>query len=97
MNIVNTQEYNDIKKLFFRKHNNDFQCETEGSSAEYYRKTYIFEDHSIWYEVMQKKTIIAQAKYYNIEFPTEVEVMETEFWSTDNSESKYYYEPWKIN
>ena len=94
MNIVDDTEYNELKHRFFSNHNNDFQCETEGTSAEYYRKTYIFTDGAIWYEVMQKKTIDAKAKVYNIEVPTEVDVFETEFWSSSDAESKYCYEPW---
>lgn len=96
MDIVTEHEYNDIKRAFFRKHNNEFQCETEGSSAEYYNKTYVFDDGAVWYEVMQKQTVMAQAKYHNVEFPAEVEVMETEFWSNEDSESKYWYQAWDV-
>lgn len=96
MNIVDEHQYDEYKRRFFSKHNNDFQCETEGSSAEYYHKTYVFADGATRYEVMQKKTVVAQAHYLNVEFPAEVEVMETEFWSSDDSESKYWYQAWDV-
>ena len=33
MNIVTYNEYEEMKKKFFCKHNNDFQCDTRGNSA----------------------------------------------------------------
>lgn len=95
MDIVTEHEYNDIKRIFFRKHNNEFQCETEGS-VEHCHKTYVFDDGAVQHEVMQKQTVMAQAKYYNAEFPAEVEVMETEFWSNEDDESKYWYQAWDV-
>ena len=96
MNIVTYNEYEEMKKKFFCKHNNDFQCDTRGNSAEYYRKTYVFGDGAIWYEVMMKIYTGAEAEVHGIKILVEVELMQTEFWSSDDSESRYYFEPWDV-
>ena len=44
MNIVDYDEYHADKSEFFQKHG-DFTTETKGTSAEYYSKTYVFEDN----------------------------------------------------
>ena len=92
--IVKVDEYLNDKKSFFSKHNNDFNCETEGSSAEYYRKTYIFADNAIWYEVMRKVYEPVEIEKYFCIFRYDLELFETEYWSTDNADSKKYYEKW---
>ena len=96
MNIVRYNEYESDKVAFFKKHKNDYQCETQGSSAEYYRKTYVFADGAIWYEVMQQKYVETEVEIYYCNIKTEVCLFETEYWSSDNAESKYYYEPWEV-
>lgn len=96
MNIVTYNEYEEMKKKFFCKHNNDFQCDTQGNSAEYYHKSYVFEDGAVWHEVMQKIYKNAEADVYGFKIPVEVELMQTEFWSSDDAESRYYFEPWNV-
>ena len=98
MNVITEQEYNEEKRKFFRKHNNDFECETQGSSAEYYRKTYVFKDRAIWYEVMQRITYADKMELTNKKciVPVMIDLMEIEFWTNENSESTYYYEPWDV-
>ena len=93
MNIVSFSEMDEDKKRFFHKHDNDFTIETSGNSAEYYRKTYSFVDGSNWYEVSRKVFIKTQLEHYKCLI--EVELLETEYWSSDDSESKYYYSSWK--
>ena len=90
--IVKVDEYLNDKKSFFNKHNNDFTCETECSLDEYYRKTYIFADNAIWYEIMMKVDETVEVKKYFCTFNCKIELVETEYWSTDNAESKKYYE-----
>lgn len=96
MNIVKYDEYEYDKKMFFRKHYNDFQCETRGSSAEYYIKTYTFVDNAVWYEIMQKKIVEQELEINYCHIKVDIELLETEYWNSDNSDSKYYYEPWII-
>lgn len=97
MNIVKSEKYEQDKRIFFKKHNNDFQCETQGSSAEYYRKTYIFTDGAVWYEIMQQKYIETDVEIYYCHSKVELCLFETEYWNSENAESKYYYEPWDVN
>lgn len=96
MNVVKFDEYENDKKEFFRKHKNDFRCETSNGSAEYYNKTYVFDDGAIWYEVMRKVYENIKVEIYYISIPVEVELFQTEYWSSDNADSKVYYEPWDV-
>lgn len=93
MNIVDYDEYHADKAEFFQKHG-DFTTETKGTSAEYYSKTYVFEDNAIWYEVMRKVYETATVDIKKCHVKVEVAFMQTEYWSNTNSESKFYYEPW---
>lgn len=94
--IVKIEEYNDDKKEFFRKHHNNFNCETEGNSAEYYRKTYVFADGAIWYEVMRKVYETVEVEKFYCKINCDIELFETEYWSTDYPDSQKCYEPWKV-
>lgn len=94
--IVTYQEYNDEKQAFFRKHKNDYELETQGGSAEYYRKTYAFKDKAVWYEVMMKQTVSERVEVYKCNVNVELDMLQTEYWSSDDSKSKFYYEPWKV-
>lgn len=94
MNWVKYDEYNDLKIKFFTKHHNDFSKEESGTSAEYYRKTYVFADNAIWYEVMTKEYVSSTVNIYGCKIPVEVPVLRTEFWTNETSESTYYFEPW---
>ena len=93
--VVTAKQYEEEKKLFFIKHNYDFNVETTGRSAEYYRKTYSFEDGAVWYEVMTYEDVTEEVEIKYCLVTVTVAMMRIEFWNTENSESKYYYEPWK--
>ena len=94
--IVSEQDYNDAKRMFFRLHDNDFECETQGSSAEYYRKTYVFKDKAIWYEVMMRETTIETIEYKKCKVPVQIDVMKTEYWNSNDSTSCVWYQPWDV-
>ena len=96
MKIVRRAEYEDMKKSFFRKRNNDFQCDTRGSSAENYHKTYSFKDGATWYEVMTRETVTERVEIIFCNVNVSVDMMKIEFWNSDESSSKVYYEPWDI-
>ena len=91
--VVNYNEYNKTKQEFFKEHKNDFSCETSPMD-EYgrYHKEYVFEDGSIWYEVMSTEYVTETVEIKKCEISLKIKMFRTEFWSTDNSESKYYYE-----
>ena len=94
--IVKNIDYEQEKDEFFKRHHNAFNVTTKGQDAEYYTKTYTFEDQAIWYEVMRKVTVEAEGEIYFCKFRMPVELFETEYWSTDNSKSNKYYEPWSL-
>ncbi len=96
MKIVRSAEYEDMKKSFFRKHKEDFQCDTRGSSAENYRKTYSFKDGATWYEVMTKETVTERVEIKFCNVKVSVDMMKIEFWNSDESSSKVYYESWNM-
>lgn len=93
MNVVSYDEYYNEKKHFFQKHR-DFQVETKGTSAEYYSKTYVFDDGAIWYEVMRRVSESGDVEIKKCKVNVEIDFLQTEFWSNENSESAYYYEVW---
>lgn len=74
MPVVHVDEYTFDKKDFFAKHHNRFECETKGSSAEYYQKTYTFDDGVKWYETMRKIDTEAIAEIYYLKFKVPVEL-----------------------
>ena len=90
---VTCNAYNELKRDFFRKHHNDFKVDT-GMLNEYdgWNKTYIFLDGAIWYEVYTKvvETVEAEAHYCKVRM--DVSFLKTEFWSSDDARSRYYYE-----
>lgn len=90
--LVNYNTYNEEKKAFFKKHHN-LNCET--SSMDCFGRThkmYIFEDGSKWYEIISPEHISQEVKIKTCKITVEVKRLKTEFWSTDDSFSKYYYE-----
>ena len=96
--IVKYDEYIHDRELFFKtKHKSDFRLENTGSSAEYYRKTYSFEDGAVWYEVSRKIYEEKEIEVYLCSTRVTVELLETEYWNSDNADSKKYYENWKVH
>lgn len=93
MTIVNWREYTKAKKDFMWKHDNDFRVETSPMD-EYgrYYKTYICADGALWYEIMTPTYETGTAFIRGCEVKVEIKMLRTEFYSSDDSESKYYYE-----
>ena len=90
---VKYAEYNAEKMEFFNNHKNDFKCDTS-SMDQYgrYWKTYVFEDGAIWYEALSTEYIQQEIEVKCCKVNVEIKMFRTEFWSTDDSKSKYYYE-----
>lgn len=89
---VDIKVYNEEKREFFQKHDNDFSCDTS-SMDEYgrYWKTYMFEDGAIWYEAMSPEYVDYEVEVKLVKIHETIKMFRTEFWSTE-SNSKYYYE-----
>lgn len=90
---VNYNTYNEEKKAFFKKHHNDFRCDTS-SMDEYgrYWKTYTFEDGAQWCEAMSPEYVSQEVEIKMCKVNVEVKMLRTEFWNTDDASSRYYYE-----
>ena len=90
---VNYNTYNEEKKVFFKKHHNDFRCDTS-SMDEYgrYWKTYSFEDGAQWCEAMSPTYETAEVEIKFVKVKVEVKMLRTEFWNTDDASSKFYFE-----
>lgn len=87
---VSFNEYQKDLKDFCKKHT-IIRVETSSLTNDIYRKYYI-SDKGCFYEVNSIVEVDAKAVAYEIEVPTKVKLFRTEYWSTDNSVSKYCYE-----
>lgn len=90
---VNYTEYATEKLNFFKAHKNDFECNTSPMD-QYgrYWKAYIFKDGAVWNEAMSTEYVQQEVEIKSYKVTVEVKMFRTEFWSTDNASSKYYYE-----
>lgn len=95
MNTVTYEQYYEEKTAFFAKHNNGFKLETSSLSVgNSYVKTYAFEDGAGWCELLRNVHEEAEFEHRGMTFKCTVSLAKLEFWSTDNSKSRYYYEKW---
>lgn len=90
---VNYETYNNEKRAFFKKHHNDFTCDTS-SMDEYgrYYKTYSFADNAVWYETMSPEYVSQEIEVKLCKVTVEVKMFRTEYFNTDDAKSRYYYE-----
>jgi len=90
---VTYQDYSNRKIGFFNRHGNDCNVYTSNiTELGVYCKEYSFRDGAVWYERMSPVTESAVACLHGIRIPVEVRLFKTEFWDTDCSKSRYYYE-----
>lgn len=85
-------QYNCDRYKFFKKHKNDYVCETSPMN-EYgvYYKTYSFKDGAQWMERMSPEYVEYEVEVKLVKIKETVKMFKTEYWSTE-SESKFYYE-----
>ena len=93
MKVVNYEEYTNAKQEFLKAHDYDYRIQTSPMD-EYgsYHKEYICEDGAIFYEVMSPVTENVTVEVHKVTMTVPVKFLRTEFWSSDNAESGYYYE-----
>lgn len=93
---VNYEEYGNAKHDFIKKHGKGEWHVDTSSMDEYgrYHKEYIFSDGAIWYEIMGPEYFKQEIEVAHTMVKVEVEVkmFRTEFWNSDNAQSKFYYE-----
>lgn len=93
---VNYEEYGNAKHDFIKKHGNgEWKVETSPMD-EYgrYHKEYIFDDGAIWYEIMSPEYFKQEVEVAHtmVKVTVEIKMFRTEFWNSDNAQSKFYYE-----
>lgn len=93
MATVTYREYNSEKTAFFEKHGYDYKIDTT-SMDEYgrYGKTYTFEDGATWYEAMGPSYEQVVVEVRLVKIPMSIKMFCTEYWNSENSASKCYYE-----
>lgn len=92
MKLETYKEYTAEKAAFFQNHDNDFRVDTSPLQGTVYFKTYYFKDGAVWYERMEKKTFRPTVEVMCVPVKVYVDMLETEYWNTDDSTSKLYYE-----
>lgn len=93
MRIVDYRTYTEEKKNFMEAHDYDYKVETSPMDVDgTYRKTYMFEDGAIWYEVMRPTFEEAEVEIRKVRCQVVIKMLETEYFNSDNSKSSYYYE-----
>lgn len=83
-----------IKELnnFFARHDYDYKVHTSPMNNGNYSKTYAFEDGATWYENVSVETVKLPIEVKKVKIDVEVKMLKTEYYSTDDGESKCYYE-----
>lgn len=90
---IDYRDYTDEKQEFFKTHHYDYRVYTSGlDEYDCYHKEYVFTDGAIWYELMGAVTESATINVHGLEIKTDVRLYRTEYWSTENAISKFYYE-----
>lgn len=95
MNITSYEEYQEEQKEFLAKRLEkglSMNLTTSELFGDTYSKTKSFEDGSTWWEVIRKKTVYQDVEIKKAIVQVKVEMQEVEYWNTDCSESKYWYE-----
>lgn len=93
------RQYRSEKDAFFRKHKHDFQTYTSPlNEYNVYYKDYVFADGAHWYERMGPTFETASASVevngITVEIKQDIKLFETEYFSSDDANSKKYYEKW---
>ena len=95
MTEVTRNVYYDDKDWFFSKHNKCWHVDTSPMTEDgVYMKTYVLEDDSCWYERMSPYTETTKVTIHGVEVEVEVKLQKVEYWSTDISKSRCYFEKW---
>lgn len=96
---TNYTEYRKLKEAFFKRHKHDFTTDTSGMDQHgIYYKTYVFRDGGVWYErnapVWRKAFAEVEVEGIKVEISKDVKLFEVEYFSSDDADSRKYYEKW---
>jgi hypothetical protein len=91
---VTYSEYMQEHTNFARKHNQKSECKIYTSPMENnrYHKEYCWQHGANFYEVTELVTEKVKVMVHGIEVVVDVDFWRTEYWHSDNSKSKFFYE-----
>lgn len=95
MKTVTYEEYNRDLSAFLRKHGakSDWHVYTSPLQEGQYHKNYVFEDGAEFVEINELNyREPVEVVVHGITISTVVHLIRHEYWSTDDSVSKYWYE-----
>lgn len=91
---VTFEEYMNELKKFSEKHNKKAELKVYTSALvnDRYHKEYCWSDGHVFYEVNELVEEIIEAEAHGLKVRVPVKFWRTEYWTTENSSSKYVYE-----
>ena len=94
MATVSFGEYLKEMQEFAAKHNENGGVKSYTSPMENdrYHKEICWEDGAAWYEVTEKIWETVPVEVHGIKTTTYISLWRTEFWNTDNGQSRYCYQ-----
>lgn len=84
--------YSQIKREFMARHNCNLMVYTSPMIENTYHKEYSFEDGAQWNEIMELVEEVVEVEVHSMMMKVVVKLWKTEYFSTDDSKSRYYYE-----
>lgn len=92
MNVLNYNEFEAKKIDFINSNGGLLKVETGNLEGTQYSKKYYCNNGEFIHEINRKVYRRAVAKIYNIEFPVDVELFESEMFNSKNGTSYYTYQ-----
>ena len=93
MNIVTAKEYEKEKVEFLHSHKDWNVITSPMDENGKYHKEYVCDNGDIWFEICKPYEDTVETEINRCKLNVDVTLFETEFWSTSDSVSKFYYEP----
>lgn len=84
--------YNQMKSDFMNKHKGALKIYTKPLEYNRYYKDYCFQDGATWSEISWLVEEVVEVMIRNIKTRVSVKLWKVEYFSTDDSKSRYYYE-----
>ena len=92
------RDYETEKREFFARHSHETGDVKEYSHMDDFgvtRKSFCFADGASWHERNEKNTESKKVSIRGIEVTVSIDLFKCEYWDTDNSNSRYFYEVWR--
>ena len=89
MDVVKFEDYQNIKKDFYQKHGEPKEYTSNENSI--HLKTVVFDDGAEWYEKNELVQEEINGEKHGVPYSFLLFLNKLEFWSTDDSKSKFVY------